>query len=198
MTLDRHVSHTYAMATTATTSHRDQQNRLFDALANHRRRFTLYACNEAGGELDLGSIAEQVAAWEYDKPIEEVTSSERKRVYTSLQQHHLKRLTEAGLVEIDGDVVTLTDTARKIDLYLEVVPGETIPWSVYYLGLGVIAAVAVAITLAFELPAFVTLEVVVIGIIVAFMLSAGVHFVDSRDKELDALEAPSAIVDQID
>lgn len=182
------------MSTTQATSQHEHQNQLFDALANHRRRFALYACNEAGGELPLGTIAEQVASWEYDKPLNEITSSERKRVYTSLQQHHLKRLEDAGLVEVDGDQVSLTDRARQVDLYLEVVPGETIPWSLYYLGLSIISGAALAIALLFELPEAVTIEVVGAGIVLLFLVSAIVHYVESRERELDALEVPPEVV----
>lgn len=165
-----------------------RQNDLFEALANHRRRYTLYACDEAAGELSLSDVAEQVAAWEYGKTIEAVTSSERKRVYTSLQQHHLPRLVEAGLVKFDGDTVELTEMAQEVDLYLDIVTKDTLPWSLYYLGLSLIAAFMLAVTYLFTMPDPITTGVVGVLFVFAVGASAVIHHFDTRGKHLDSSE----------
>ena len=165
-----------------------RQNDLFEALANHRRRYTLYACDEAAGELSLSDVAEQVAAWEYGKSIEAVTSSERKRVYTSLQQHHLPRLVEAGLVEFDGGTVQLTEMAEDVDLYLDIVTKDTLPWSLYYLGLSIIGGFMLVVTHFFAMPDPITTSVIGAVIVVAFGVSAVIHHNDTRGKHLDSSE----------
>lgn len=166
------------------------QNALFTALSNHRRRYTLYACHQADGEMRLADLAEQVAAWEYDKTIPEITSDERKRVYTSLQQHHLDKLEKAGLIEVEGDRIRLTQKAERIDMYLEIVTEDTIPWALYYLGFALVGVAAVLITYAFELPSAVTpgrIGIVVLGLLA---LSAIAHYADTRRKHLDDAEIP--------
>ena len=167
---------------------RDSQNLLFTALSNHRRRFTLYACHQADGELTLSDVAEQVAAWEYDKPVEAVTSDERKRVYTSLQQHHLTKLEDAGLIEFDGDTITLTEKAERIDLYLEIVTDDTIPWSLYYLGLALIGGIGIIVTYTFEVPDPVTPGIVGLALMLLLTVSSIAHFIDTRRKHLDDAE----------
>lgn len=173
----------------------EQQNTLFNALANHRRRFALYACEQAGGHISLSDLATQVAAWEYDKELEAITSNERKRVYTSLQQHHLSTLEDAGLVDVEGDQISLTDRGDRVDLYLEVVTADTIPWSLYYLGFSVIAAGAIGLAYIEVLPEWVTLARMTGLVLVILGLSAIVHHFDIRRKQLGDSEvgAPSTL-----
>lgn len=77
---------------------------LFDVLSNKRRRWTIAFLNETDADaVRLRDIAEQVAAWENDVPISELTYKERKRVYTSLYQLHLERMDRIGIVRYDPD-----------------------------------------------------------------------------------------------
>jgi hypothetical protein len=95
-------------------------------------------------EVDLGSLAERVAAWELDLEPVELNSDQRKRVYTSLQQFHLPRLDDAGVVAFDDRAGTVapTEALLEIRIYTEVVDGNDIPWSRYYLGLGALLLAA--------------------------------------------------------
>jgi len=111
-----------------------EKDEVYELLSNHRRRYVLHHCKRAEGPVTLSELAEQVAAWEHDKAVSEITSAERKRVYTSLQQTHLDRMAEAGIIEFDGDEVTLTEKAEELDVYLDIVPSGSIPWGVYYRG----------------------------------------------------------------
>lgn len=123
------------------------EDELFDALSNRRRRYALEALMGTDG-IELGDLAEQVAAWELEKEIAAVDSTERKRVYTSLQQSHLPRLDEAGLVRFDkrAGFVEPTPGLEECEVYLDVVRGNDIPWSEYYLGLAaVFGALAAAV-----------------------------------------------------
>lgn len=178
------------MASATATDSPEGRNTLFGALANHRRRFTLYACEQDGGQTTLSDVAEQVAAWEYNKSVQAVTSQERKRIYTSLQQHHLPKLQDAGLIEFDGDTITMTEKANEIDLYLEIVTEDTIPWSLYYLGLCVVGIAALGIAHVAEFPLGITAAGIGVGFVGVVALSAIGHHVDTRRKHLDAAEIP--------
>jgi hypothetical protein len=111
---------------------------LFHVLRNHRRRFAIHHLKRETEPIDVGDLATQVAAWENEVPAEEVTSKQRRRVYNSLQQTHIPELDETGIVEVDRREVRLTERAEHLDIYLEVVPGDDIPWSTYYLALGAV------------------------------------------------------------
>lgn len=163
---------------------RESKNTLFSVLSSHRRRYVLYACNQADSETTLSDIAEQVAAWEYDKPIAEISSTERKRVYTSIQQHHLSKLEDADLITVDGDKISGTEKAEGLDVYLEVVPEETVPWPVYYLGLSVIGSVVLGFSYLGWLPDAISMGLVAAVVVVALLVSSVVHLYQSERIEL--------------
>lgn len=133
-------------------SGRQFEEQLFDVLSNERRRFAVYAMS-GREEIDLGKLARTIAAWETEKPESQVSSAERKRVYTALQQSHLPRLAEAGLIEYDdrASVIHPQPSLEECEVYMEVVSGREIPWNEYYLGL---SAVAVALLSAVWIGAF--------------------------------------------
>lgn len=153
------------------------EHELFDVLSSRRRRHALQALSDADS-VELGTLAERVAAWENEKPVAAVTSTERKRVYTSLQQSHLPKLEDAGLVTFDkrAGVVEPAPTLEEYDVYLDVVRGNDIPWNEYYLGL---SAVGVALLTAVGVDAypFVLLPDIAWGafVAVAFFVSACCH-----------------------
>ena len=169
---------------------REDKNTLFTVLSNHRRRYLLHACQQANGEATLGDIAEQVAAWEYNKPIDELTSTERKRVYTSLQQHHLDKLLEAGLIEVERDVIKTTEKGKSIRVYLDVVTEGTIPWSLYYLGLAVVGGFSLLIVYYDLLPE--PISALWIGAAFVLLLggSAVVHHMQIQDVLLEDTTGP--------
>lgn len=114
------------------------QDEVFDLLSSPRRRYVLYHLRDTGEELDLTTLAEEVAAWENETAVEDLTRQERKRVYVSLYQTHIPRLVDAGLVDHDTDsgTVSLGDSAGEVDQYLQ---GDTSShvWQWAYLGLAV-------------------------------------------------------------
>jgi hypothetical protein len=77
-----------------------------------------------------------------------VDGQARRRVYTSLQQFHLPKLDEKGVVEFDTDAgeVALGEAADDIDIYLEITEGRDLPWSAYYLGLAGVSALLVGLS----------------------------------------------------
>ena len=123
---------------------------LYRVLAHRRRRYALHHLKAVEQATTLGELAEQVAAWENDKSVAEVTSSERKRAYTGLQQSHLRMMGEAGVVTYDKDrgIVEPTTALKNVDVYFDIVHDGDIPWHEYYLAVsGVWAALVVAIWL---------------------------------------------------
>jgi len=98
---------------------------IYDMLKNRRRRMVFYyLAHTRGGETSVGNLAEQLAAWENDIPLDAVDSTARKRTYNTLQQHHLPKLDEAGIVDYDrarGQVTLLADS-RQVDLFLNWLP----------------------------------------------------------------------------
>jgi DNA-binding transcriptional ArsR family regulator len=122
------------------------RDELFHVLRNRRRRFAIHHLKRTDEPVDVGDLATQVAAWENEVPVDGVTSTQRRRVYNALQQTHIPELEETGIVETERREVELSDYAEKLDIYMEVVPGNDIPWSEYYLGLGAVGTAAVAVT----------------------------------------------------
>jgi len=116
----------------------------FSLLSNPRRRYAVRACQQLETPVELGELAEYIAAEECDKSISEITGEERRRVYTSLQQVHIDKLEDAGVIECERKTITPTEKLEELEFYLEVVPGDEIPWAEYYLGLSAVAGALVA------------------------------------------------------
>lgn len=164
---------------------------IFDLLSNRRRRYTIHYCKREERPVKLGELAEHVAAWELDKDVETITSAERKRVYTSLQQTHLPTLKRAGMITFDDREIELTENARDLEIYLDIVPGNSIPWGLYYLGLSALAGVVLALLWAKVIP---TGTVPLLGwVTLVFALFAGsavVHVLQNNRMRLGELERP--------
>lgn len=164
---------------------------IFDLLSNHRRRYAIHYCKLEEDPVTLSDLAEQVAAWEEEKTVEELTSAERKRVYTSLQQTHLPTLDRAGMVEFDNGTVELTERADELDVYLDVVPGDSIPWGVYYLGVSGLALAMLAGLWAGVVPTDTVSTLAWATLIVAvYAVSAVFHVYQNRMYRLGEMETP--------
>ena len=123
---------------------------VFSILSNRRRRYVLYFLRSRDEPVELRELSERIAAWENDCDSEEVTSKERKRVYTALHQSHLPKMDRAGVVNYDParGTIELTEASSSFDVYLEVVPRSELDWGEFYLGLGALGtAVATLVAL---------------------------------------------------
>lgn len=78
-------------------AHPDQIDQVFTVLKNQRRRAVLRYLQTAD-EVELGTLAEQIAASECDKEVSQITSRERKRVYVGLYQSHLPKMEDVGAI----------------------------------------------------------------------------------------------------
>ena len=164
---------------------------VFDVLSNHRRRYVLHSLKQGEQATSIGDLAEQVAAWENGVSRADLSAAERKRVYTALQQFHLPKMDSMGIVAFDDarGTVSLTAAAESLDVYLDVVGEDDIPWSRYYLGLSVMALVGVTgvwLT-SFELVPELAWAALVAGIV---FLSALVHTYYDRRMHLGAADTP--------
>ena len=161
----------------------------FELLSNHRRRYALHYCKRSEEPVTLSELAEQVAAWELEKSVNEITSTERKRTYTSLQQTHLPTMEDAGIIEWDGDI-ELTQAAERLNVYMDVVPEKSVSWGVYYLWLSLIGSVVLAFAWV-DLVPLPAPNIVWAGLVVAgFAASAAVHVYRNHQTKLGRTERP--------
>jgi len=160
------------------------QDVVFDILSSSRRRYVLFYLRQADEPVELNDLAEHVAAWENELPVEELSDQQRKRVYVSLYQTHIPKLDSIGLVDYDQEsgLVELTDRALEIDSYLSV-STSTIPWQQFYLGLALVSAAMLTLVWLGVGPFGAIPEVVVgVGITVGFAVSAIAHYLYRRQE----------------
>jgi len=169
------------------------EDELFDVLANQRRRFAVHLLKREEESMEIGEMAEQIAAWENGTDTREITGNERKRVYTALQQSHLPKMDRAGVIEFNKNrgVVAPTTALEDVDLYLDVVEGKEIPWSEYYLGLSGVATALVAAVWMGAWPFVLLPELAwTLAIVVAFAFSALGHKYYTTEMKVGKPEEP--------
>jgi len=167
---------------------------VLEMLSNQRRRFVIHALKRADGELSVSELAEQVASWEYDKPIDHLDHQERKRVRNALRQFHLSKMADYGFIEYDATrgVVSLSNEADRANFYVDTLTGGDVPWGVYYLALSVLAAVAMA-GIALGVQPFSWVSPMAYGsfVVGTFLVSAVGHCYDNYYRmRLGAREEP--------
>lgn len=116
------------------------KNEIFHILQNPRRRHVLQYLVTTIGPAQISDVAEQIAAWEYETTVEEITSQQRQRVYISLYQSHLPKLAEFDLITYDRNSGSIeqTPTINQLARYLDrdemraQSNDNTRPWVWYY------------------------------------------------------------------
>ncbi|GAA0246414.1 hypothetical protein ACFFQF_05445 [Haladaptatus pallidirubidus] len=118
---------------------------VYNAVKNLRRRYVLYYLNREQKPVELGELAEQIAAWENNLDVEAVSPEQRKSVYSALYQTHLPKLETIGIVTYDRESkrVSFTDGAQNFELYLATDSQTTVPWHKLYVSLSGIGTVLV-------------------------------------------------------
>jgi len=165
---------------------------VFEILANRRRRFVIHALKRADDPPDVSELSRYVTAWELGVDPEEVPYEKRHNVHSTLRRVHLPKLTEADVVTVDEeDVVRPAPALEDLDIYVEVLRGREIPWSLYYLGLAVLAG-ALLVAVRVGVPGFAALSFVDVGIFVAtaFGISSAAHHAIGRRMRLGNTEKP--------
>lgn len=97
---------------------------IHEILSNPRRRAALRILDE-NGPMEKGELSTLVAADEYDKDPEQLTSDERKRVHISLYQQHNDVLKDANVINSNGEIM-LTQKADDLLWHLEAEPNQTL------------------------------------------------------------------------
>lgn len=159
------------------------QDVVFDLLSSSRRRFVLYYLRQRDEPVELGDLASELAAWENDTAVDDLTDRQRKRVYVSLYQTHIPKLEDAGLVSYDSETgsVRLLSRIDEFSRYLATDDDE-FPWQLYYLVL-TIAGLAFYLAVWIGVLGLISETVAAVVIIAVFGLSAAVHYVVERQSE---------------
>ncbi|WP_262177606.1 DUF7344 domain-containing protein [Haloarcula laminariae] len=160
---------------------------VFEILKNSRRREVIHYLRdrEAEERVSLGELAEHVAAIENDTTTEQLTSSQRKRVYVGLYQCHLPKMDDMGVVDFNQDRghVALAPQADCLTEYLDrPTEDESVQWHRYY---GAISAVGVAIVgLSFGVGLTSGLAAGLLGLVIAtFAFCSACHWVTETREE---------------
>ena len=157
------------------------KDELFRILSSSRRRYIIYFLHEEGESVSLNDLATRIAAEENDRPVDEVTDSERQRVYISLYQTHLPKLEEADIIRYDEDerMVTLSEETIQNGFFW-MVPTETRPWHQYYAALALLGWIAIAATW-FGLP-LLTWTLVAVFLALALLVIAAFQYAAVRQR----------------
>lgn len=127
--------------------HELTQAELFDVFSNARRRRTVQYLKRRGGNCDLAPLVEQVAAWENGIETDDVSRTQRRRVYISLYQTHLPMLEEHGIVDWDPDDHTIDLLPREdvFEPYLDHRLEDQRPWHRLYMAVTALGMLAIAL-----------------------------------------------------
>jgi DNA-binding transcriptional ArsR family regulator len=150
---------------------------VFSVLSNQRRRHVLRCLRDEPDGSNIRDLSRQIAAWENDVSVEEITYKQRKRVYTSLHQTHLPKLADSGVIDYDRDrgTVALTERAATLEEFLHASDAPSTPWPGLYLAVAVAGVAATLLAAVDLLPPGVP-DVAVAGLIaVAVAVVAAVH-----------------------
>ncbi|ELY42545.1 DUF7344 domain-containing protein [Natronorubrum sulfidifaciens] len=113
---DHAVRHVPRDAETAGVPSPLEPDDVYHLLQTRRRRDVLRYLHRADGPVQLRALAEQIAAWEAETTVENLTSSERQRVYISLYQTHLPKLDTHDVIDYDKDRGTIEATPLAAQL----------------------------------------------------------------------------------
>ena len=95
---------------------------VFDILKNERRQQVLgYLAVTGDDVVNIGELAEHVAAIENDVAVDALSSQQRKRVYVGLYQCHLPKMGDSDVIEFDKDrgTIRMGPNADQVTPYLD-------------------------------------------------------------------------------
>ena len=90
---------------------------VYDALAHSRRRYLCYTLLE-DTRWTVDELARKIAAWEHDRPEDEITDRQQLRVYLSLYHGHIPKLVDMGVVSFDDTTETITTAPNTSQVLL--------------------------------------------------------------------------------
>jgi hypothetical protein len=146
--------------------------------------------------VELTELSTHVAAWEMELEPEEIDSEDRRSVHVTLRRTHLPKLDDKDVIRFDESENTIrsTDLLDDIDVHIEVLHGNEIPWSLYYLGLAAVCGLLV-IAVVTEAPIFGAFEPLHVGWFTAvlFGVSAAIHRYVERHSRLGVTKKPPEV-----
>lgn len=153
------------------------RDQIFDILSNGRRRFILQYLESTEGKVRLMDLVTAAAAWEYDTPRSELTRAEKKRMYVSLHQAHLPKLSRADLIEYNKNrsVVAAGPRLEAVMPYLSA-DDTGRNWWQYYLILTCVNA-GILSTSVLAGPGALTEFVLLPFIAISYAALAAAHFI---------------------
>ena len=160
------------------------KDELFRILSSSRRRYIIYFLHEEGAPVSLNDLATRIAAEENDRPVEEVTDSERQRVYISLYQTHLPKLEEADIITYDEDERMVSLSPETIqEGFFWMVSDDQRRWYRYYGGLTLLAWLAIGGVLL-GLP-FLSWAAIALLVAAALVVLVALQYFDSQQESLE-------------
>jgi hypothetical protein len=153
---------------------------LFHLLQNERRRNVLRYLRGRDEPVRMRDVAEQVAAWEHDTTVEQLSSDQRQRVYISLYQSHLDTLDDAGVIDYNQSrgIITPTPLIHDVVRYLDLAGGDSASektdasrGSYYYLLASVVSIVLYGGS-AGNLSIFPKLSAIAVGLVTIALFTA--------------------------
>jgi len=161
------------------------EDTVFELLSNRRRRLAIHALKRADGGVSVSELSTRVTAWERGVDPESVDYQDRRTVHTTLTRSHLPMLDENGVVEYDAesDLVESTAVLDDLEVYVRVLRGREIPWSLHYLGVSALV-VLVTVAVAVGAPLVAALSPIDAGVfaVTAFSVSAVLHRYGERAR----------------
>lgn len=161
---------------------------VFEILKNSRRREVIHYLrdHEADERVSLGELAEHVAAIENDTTTDQLTSSQRKRVYVGLYQCHLPKMDDMGVVDFNQDRghVALAPQSACLTEYLDRPTAEVgTRWYRYYSAISTVGIAILGLSLGAGLAS--GLVVGLLGLVIAtFAFCSACHWVtEARDED---------------
>lgn len=153
------------------------RDEMFDILSSSRRRYTLYYLRQQDQPVQLTDLAEELAAWENDTTVADLSSQARKRVYVSLYQTHAPKLQEAGLITYDTDTgeISLREDAPEVEPFISN-GDDDIEWFRYYGAVALLNALLL-VGVVVGIPPFTALTPIALGTVVisSFLLLSIIH-----------------------
>ena len=165
-------------ATPEIREHRSRElglDQLFEVLQNQRRRYVLNYLREHEEVTTLSDLSEQIAAWENDKEVRRISSSERKRVYVALYQCHLPKMDGMHIVDFEKNrgTIELGANATQLDPYLE--ETQELAWSRIYFGITVLSIGLMALSFPVSAPLGVAPLVILSVLLVVMAVTSGLQ-----------------------
>ena len=166
------------------------QDTAFDLLSNARRRFVLQRLQQQGGGIELGDLAEELAAEENGLRPAELSAQQRKRTYVSLYQTHVPKLSEANVVRYDSDsgMVYPTRHVDELAQYFEE-DRNPIPWQLIYGAIAAVGLVGYLVSVLLELSVLPSAYVAVAVFLVLLVVSV-FHYLYSNRVLTNAASIP--------